>query len=114
MMRIPFTAGALALALAASPAAAQHEHHAPPAPPAPPPAEPAHQHPSPAPAAPEPPAAEPDHQGHAPAAGASPHDPHAMTGALGRYPLSREASGTAWQPDSSPHGGLHLIAGDWT
>ena len=27
----------------------------------------------------------------------------AMTGALGRYPMTREASGTAWQPDASEH-----------
>ncbi|MCA1684357.1 MAG: hypothetical protein LC708_04465, partial [Actinobacteria bacterium] len=25
---------------------------------------------------------------------------HAMTGALGPYPMTREASGTAWQPDT--------------
>jgi hypothetical protein len=37
-----------------------------------------------------------------------------MTGALGPYPVSREASGTAWQPDASPHGGLHLETGGWT
>jgi len=37
-----------------------------------------------------------------------------MTGALGAYPMSREASGTAWQPDASTHGGLHATAGDWT
>lgn len=39
---------------------------------------------------------------------------HAMTGALGRYPMAREASGTAWQPDTSKHGGLHVMSGDWT
>ncbi len=38
---------------------------------------------------------------------------HAMTGALGPYPMAREASGTAWQPDSAEHGGLHLTGGDW-
>ncbi len=48
---------------------------------------------------------------------ASRHDPsetHEMTGALGPYPMAREASGTAWQPDASVHGGLHAEAGDWT
>jgi hypothetical protein len=41
--------------------------------------------------------------------------PHGMTGALaGSYPASREASGTSWQPDASRHGGIHLMAGDWT
>ena len=42
-----------------------------------------------------------------------PQSAHGMTGALGAYPASREASGTAWQPDSSSHRGLHLVAGDW-
>ena len=30
----------------------------------------------------------------------------AMTGALGSYPMERESSGTAWQPDTSEHMGL--------
>jgi uncharacterized protein involved in copper resistance len=38
----------------------------------------------------------------------------AMTGALGAYPMAREASGTAWQPDASEHEGIHLMSGDWT
>ncbi|HMC92906.1 MAG TPA: hypothetical protein VKI45_10630 [Allosphingosinicella sp.] len=38
---------------------------------------------------------------------------HAMTGALGPYPMSREASGTAWQPDASEHQGLHIMTGGW-
>ncbi len=38
----------------------------------------------------------------------------AMTGALGAYPMERESSGTAWQPDASKHGGLMSEAGDWT
>jgi hypothetical protein len=37
----------------------------------------------------------------------------AMTGALGTYPLQRESSGTAWQPDSSGHERLHVMSGDW-
>src|SRR5205085_4335246 len=36
-----------------------------------------------------------------------------MTGALGPYSMNRESSGTAWQPDSSDHQGLHLMRGDW-
>ncbi len=36
-----------------------------------------------------------------------------MTGALGRYPMTRESSGTAWQPDSSMHEGLMKMAGGW-
>lgn len=42
------------------------------------------------------------------------HDAAAMTGALGPYPMAREASGTAWQPDASTHAGVHAMRGDWT
>ena len=37
-----------------------------------------------------------------------------MTGALGPYPIQRESSGTAWQPDKSEHMGLHVMTGDWS
>lgn len=37
-----------------------------------------------------------------------------MTGALGPYPMERESSGTAWQPDTSEHMGLHVMSGEWT
>jgi hypothetical protein len=37
----------------------------------------------------------------------------AMTGALGSYPMERESSGTAWQPDTSAHMGLQVMSGDW-
>ncbi len=65
------------------------------------------------------------HAGHAmPAVDAAPDPPqmdHAamdhgaapMTGALGAYPMSREASGTAWQPDAAIHAGRHVTRGDW-
>lgn len=36
-----------------------------------------------------------------------------MTGALGSYPMQRESSGTAWQPDASRHAGLMTTSGDW-
>ena len=36
-----------------------------------------------------------------------------MRGALGNYPMTREASGTAWQPDTSEHKGPMLHTGDW-
>ena len=91
--------GASLLALA-SPAWAQNHAH----PPAPPP----------------PPAEAPAHAG---------HDMTAMSGEtsiaedegplgrmsspLGPWPLSRDASGTAWRPDTSIHGGVHGAAGDW-
>jgi hypothetical protein len=37
----------------------------------------------------------------------------AMKGALGAYPMTREASGTSWQPDTSEHMGLMRNSGDW-
>jgi hypothetical protein len=37
----------------------------------------------------------------------------AMRGALGAYPSTREASGTAWQPDSSEHRGYMARSGAW-
>ncbi len=37
----------------------------------------------------------------------------AATGVLGAYPMSRDASGSSWQPDAVPHRGIHLMAGDW-
>jgi hypothetical protein len=43
----------------------------------------------------------------------SDHAMGAMTGVLGGYPMNRDASGTAWQPDAAPHGGVHTAAGDW-
>lgn len=62
---------------------------------------------------------------HAPAAPAS-ETPHqddmagmhmghgmSMTGALGAYPMTRDASGTSWQPDAGVHGGVHLMKGPW-
>ncbi|MFL6730447.1 MAG: hypothetical protein ACJ8EZ_11040 [Sphingomicrobium sp.] len=38
----------------------------------------------------------------------------AMAGAFGPYPMTREASGTSWQPDTSEHMGLMAASGDWT
>lgn len=40
--------------------------------------------------------------------------PMAMTGTLGGYPMSRDASGTSWQPDATPHAMGHAMRGDWT
>lgn len=45
------------------------------------------------------------------------HSGHQMEmtgGAYGSYPMARESSGTAWQPDSSEHMGVHVMSGDWT
>jgi hypothetical protein len=36
-----------------------------------------------------------------------------MKGQFGPYSMSREASGTAWQPDSTPHQGVMFMSGDW-
>lgn len=36
-----------------------------------------------------------------------------MTGVLGSYPMTRDASGTSWQPDAVAHRGIHLTYGDW-
>jgi hypothetical protein len=33
---------------------------------------------------------------------------------LGPYAMSRDASGTSWQPDASLHGGLHTSRGGWS
>jgi hypothetical protein len=37
-----------------------------------------------------------------------------VKGDLGSYPMTRDASGTAWQPDSSPMEGVHDDLGGWT
>ncbi len=37
----------------------------------------------------------------------------AMSGAFGSYPMTREASGTSWQPDTSVHAGRHVASGQW-
>ena len=53
----------------------------------------------------------------APAAGAQPPEPDAGTRGLlgldGPYPMSREGSGTSWQPDSTPMSGVHAMHGAW-
>jgi hypothetical protein len=71
---------------------------------------------APSPAAPMPAGGE--QMGNMPMAGISggEHAGHMMNmnGALGSYPITRESSGTAWQPDSSEHMGLHVMSGDWT
>ncbi len=36
-----------------------------------------------------------------------------MKALYGSYPMTREASGTSWQPDSTAHGGLHFMKDDW-
>ena len=41
------------------------------------------------------------------------HGSHEMKGFLGPYGMGREGSGTSWQPDSSPHQGVHAQYGEW-
>src|SRR5688572_154842 len=36
-----------------------------------------------------------------------------MTGALGPYPMTRDASGTSWQPESTPMEAIHGQYGSW-
>jgi hypothetical protein len=38
---------------------------------------------------------------------------HGMTGMYGDYSMTREASGTSWQPDSTPMPGIMAMRGDW-
>ena len=99
-------AGASLLVLAAEAKAQDHSHHPAPATagslPAAPPQQPApHDHSSMA----------HDHEAmdHHAAAGRA-----GMTSPLGPWSMSRDASGTAWQPDLGEHGGVHARAGDWT
>lgn len=51
-------------------------------------------------------AAPPVHMDHGAMAGG-------MKAFLGPYGMSREASGTSWLPDSTPHEGIHAKYGDW-
>lgn len=36
-----------------------------------------------------------------------------MSGMYGPYPMSREASGTSWQPEAAAHEGVHVMRGPW-
>lgn len=38
---------------------------------------------------------------------------HPMHSPLGRYGMARDASGTSWQPDASPHAGLMTYSNGW-
>ena len=39
---------------------------------------------------------------------------HEMRSSLGPYSMTREGSGTSWQPDATPMVGLHVKQGDWS
>ena len=56
-----------------------------------------------------------DHEAMSPAHTGHGTDGHgSMPGFLGPYMMSREASGTSWQPDTSPHEGLHQQFEAWS
>ena len=41
------------------------------------------------------------------------HEHTQMKGMYGPYPMTREASGTSWQPDRAHHMGIHTMSGSW-
>jgi hypothetical protein len=43
----------------------------------------------------------------------TPDMPMQMESAFGRYPMTREGSGTSWQPDATPMDGAMSMKGDW-
>ena len=107
-------AGASLLAFALPASAQDHSHHPVPPEPVPTPAAPAtapragHDMPTLTVQAPA-----NTHQGHdMPATTGG--EGHAMISPLGHWPMSRDASGTSWQPDLSEHGGVHAARGDWS
>lgn len=98
----PF-AGATLLATALPAAAQEHSDHTAPQAPAPAPSPHVHTPGMVMPAEPDP------HAGHD-MAGMD----HAVTSPMGPWPMTRDASGTSWQPDLSEHGGVHTSRGDWS
>lgn len=42
------------------------------------------------------------------------HEGHRMAGALGPQSMTREASGTSWQPDAARMDGHHTMGETWT
>jgi hypothetical protein len=57
-----------------------------------------------------------DHQGHDMSAMKEAPAGHTMVmqSALGPYSITREGSGTSWQPDATPMMGQHFMNGDWS
>src|SRR5690349_13155516 len=53
-------------------------------------------------------------EGELPPLGTGPSEQTGVNGALGDYSVSRDGSGTSWQPDSSPHEGIHDSFGPWS
>jgi len=44
---------------------------------------------------------------------AAPQQGMSMAGLLGSYPMTREGSGSSWQPESTPMEGVHTMSGPW-
>lgn len=57
--------------------------------------------------------AAPDNHAHMSMPASGGMDMSSMESSLGSYPMSRDASGTSWQPDASREGGLMQHAGGW-
>ena len=55
-----------------------------------------------------------DMSAHDKPAATSEHGSAHMKSALGPYPMTREGSGTSWQPDATPMAGMHISDGDWS
>lgn len=49
-----------------------------------------------------------------PSHGSSEMESMEMNGMFGSYPMTRESSGTSWQPQATPMDGLHWMKQDWT
>jgi uncharacterized cupredoxin-like copper-binding protein len=54
-----------------------------------------------------------EHAAHAAHAAHGDQHAHGMRAWFGPYAMTREASGTSWQPEASPHQGLHEQRGAW-
>jgi hypothetical protein len=52
-------------------------------------------------------------QATAPHAGHAGHVHPMSFGLLGPYPMTRDASGTSWEPDATPHEGIHFTLDGW-
>ena len=59
-------------------------------------------------------ASRPPDQSHAEHAAPGEHEGSGMQAMYGGYSMTRESSGTSWQPDASPREGIHAMAGEWS
>jgi len=61
-----------------------------------------------------PPKPDPGMNGMTDMSGATGMEGMSSTGILGPYPMTRDASGTSWQPDDSEHQGIHSMLDRWS